>query len=116
MVDKQITFDAIVAGLRKQNARSTNENKHKCMFRSPDGLKCAVGQLIEDKDYIPDFDNPQVQSDKANGFKFVVDLGHDEDLLHSLMVCHDHTPVNGWEAKFKQIAKNFDLVYNPPVG
>ncbi len=109
MIEPQVTFDTVVTGLRKQNARSVSENKHRCMFRSPDGLKCAVGMLITDEKYNPDFDNSSVQ--EANGFNFVVNLGHDEDLLHKLMVCHDHTAVNGWEGKFKDIAKQFGLVY-----
>lgn len=35
----------------EKNPRSTDPNTKLCMYRGPNNTKCAVGLLIEDKDY-----------------------------------------------------------------
>ncbi len=112
MISKQITFDSIVNGLRKQNARCVSKSGH-CLFRNEEGLRCAVGQLIEENEYNPDFDDPK--KDKG-GFNFVRDKGHNESLLTSLMLCHDKEQVKDWERRFKEIAEHHNLIYGEPVG
>lgn len=110
-IDKQITFDAIVNGLRKQGKKSIDG--HLCKFRSEDGYKCAVGQLIEDNEYRPGFDDKGKQSEKDNAFNFVKNKGHDENVLHGLMLVHDHTEIKDWEAGFLRIAERYGLIYTP---
>jgi hypothetical protein len=110
-VDKQITFDLIVNGLRKQGKKSMDG--HLCKFRSEDGYRCAVGQLIEDNEYRPGFDDKAKQSEKDNAFNFVKNKGHDDGLLTSLMCCHDHKEVKDWENNFAKIAERYGLIYTP---
>jgi len=45
-VNKQEIFDAVAVHLFKQGERAMNNGT--CVYRSKDGLKCAVGALIPD--------------------------------------------------------------------
>lgn len=110
-IDKQITFDAIVNGLRKQGKKSLN-TLGLCVFRAEDGSRCAVGQLIEEKEYVPGFDDYKTSD---NAFEFVVNKGHNKELLHDLMTCHDSKLVENWESEFKTVAENHGLIYTPKV-
>jgi hypothetical protein len=110
MIDKQITFDTVVTGLRKQKDRSVGENGS-CVFRSPNGNKCAVGMLVPDDLYDPLFDNPKSE-------KCIWDLDvmkeHDRDLCSALMIVHDQKAIEDWEKQFEGVAVRFGLVYIPP--
>ncbi len=112
MYTKQQTFDLVISGLRKQNAREVGD-KGTPVFRNKDGMCCAVGPLIDEKEYNPDFDDPKKLDEKSNAFKFVQKKGHDEDLLTSLMMCHDHKNPDEWESMFKVIAEKYNLEYKP---
>lgn len=52
MFDKQKDFDAVLTGLRAQNALAKG-TIGECFYRAPDGNKCAIGQLISDEKYDP---------------------------------------------------------------
>jgi hypothetical protein len=54
MLDYQKTFDAVLAHLRKQGKRAIDGES--CMYRTEDGLKCAIGCLIPDDKYDPKMD------------------------------------------------------------
>lgn len=43
----------VYAKLWEQNGRSLSDNGHRCLYRSSDGLKCAVGFLVPDELYDP---------------------------------------------------------------
>lgn len=46
----QTAFDAMVARLKDGNGRSVDPVTNKCRYRCPDGNKCVVGVLLNDKD------------------------------------------------------------------
>ena len=48
---KQEFFNKSVAGVIKQGALSKNFTGH-CLYRGPDGLKCAIGHVINDDEVI----------------------------------------------------------------
>lgn len=50
-MNKQEFFDAVVTGLIKQGAPSHSVEDQSCMYRGPNGLKCAIGLLIPDEEY-----------------------------------------------------------------
>ena len=115
MIPLQETFDTVVNHLRKQNKRALkfdNGYEAGCMYRSEDGSRCAVGQLIEEKEYVPGFDDYKTSD---NAFEFVVNKGHNKELLHDLMTCHDSKLVENWESEFKTVAENHGLIYTPKV-
>ena len=55
-MDRQKIFNKIAKHLLKQNKRSLNADG-RCVYRGPNGLKCAIGCLIPDKIYNKKMDN-----------------------------------------------------------
>ncbi len=55
MTDKELV-EFVFDGLIKQGGCSVDNYKN-CMYRSPDGRKCAAGLLIKDEDYKDYFEN-----------------------------------------------------------
>lgn len=55
----QQIFDIVTERLLKQARRSTS-NGHDCVYRAPDGAKCAAGHLIKDQVYSPEFERRAV--------------------------------------------------------
>src|SRR5687768_12272381 len=49
-MDRQTIFDTVVRHLGQQGAPAVDEF-HNCVYRAPDGKKCAVGCLIPDELY-----------------------------------------------------------------
>ncbi len=82
---KQEVFDVVAAHLLKQNRKATAGNgSSRCLFKTPDGLKCAVGCLIKDENYTIQLED--------RGIKTLIDMGlvpDHEVLLISLQEIHD---------------------------
>lgn len=55
MYTTQETFDMICEGLKAQNWQRSAVGTQ-CLYRGPNGRKCAVGLLIPDDDYDKDFE------------------------------------------------------------
>lgn len=122
----QMIFDWIVAHLRLQGRKSAKfvEYKDVCIYRYvlTDGtiLKCAIGCLISDEHYRPDFEN------KSFGFHVEVtqaversmDIkisGRDVCLILNMQSIHDNVKIMDWEAQFKKMSSVFDVDYRPVV-
>lgn len=56
-MNEQQLFDIAYAGLAKQGFIRSYDLIRGCMYRSPDGLKCAIGQCIPDRLYTPSMDD-----------------------------------------------------------
>lgn len=54
-MDKQTIFDTVVRHLGRQGHPAMN-GAGRCVYRAPDGSKCAVGCLIPDELYRPEMD------------------------------------------------------------
>lgn len=107
----QTAFDTVVAHLRLQKKRSAKPGTNVCMYRGPDGTKCAVGVLIPDDQYSPLF-----EGEDMDHLKGAVPNLHkvSKHLLLRLQALHD-TNLNwgksgftGFEAAMK-IATDFRL-------
>jgi len=90
---KQSAFDLICNRFAVQKVRShdpavTEAEGNGCLYRGPDGTKCAVGHLIADADYLPVMEGRGVNSDEVRGV-----LKSDEDdflrFLVDVQVSHD---------------------------
>lgn len=56
-IEMQEMFDKMLEHLRTQRKKSVDiKYDDRCMYRSPTGLKCAVGVLISDEDYNRDME------------------------------------------------------------
>lgn len=58
MLTAQQIFDKVVNHLRTQGRAAHAPNGTGCMYRNDEGLSCAVGCLIPDSHYRPEFDDP----------------------------------------------------------
>lgn len=108
----QKIFDKIVTHLRTQNAVSATANGL-CLYRSPDGKKCAVGCMIPDDVYDPDMEHHMAGSVIAD-CRQLHDLYDHRNLLESMQLVHDNHPISQWEAMFASIAAEYKLVYSAP--
>lgn len=106
----ELVFEQISTHLLTQNAKSidgkddTNQN---CMYRSYEGLKCAVGCVITDAEYTPDIEGTSVIEEGVLGrvsrsLGFVLTEA-DEDLLRRLQIVHDSHDVQDWPHKLAEI-------------
>ena len=105
----QEAFETMVRHLRKQGKRSENANGT-CLYRGPDGLRCAVGCLIPDDQYKRSLEG------KAVGFitKNVPALSDIEPgILSEMQSIHDDCDVSQWEEGFKGVARYCKLTLPP---
>ena len=131
MPTKQETYDRIVAHLRKQGERCTDQVHGKCLYRGPNGTACAAGCLLEDEDYQPAFENlGLVDMDGYNnldrleeppqniltiiGMK-LANRGHSVKLAKDMQRAHDNCLPSEWEEQFQLVAKKHSLTYTPPT-
>ena len=111
-ITEQEAFDRMVNHLRKQGKKSVHEITRTCLYRHPDGLKCAVGALIPDELYKPDFETRTA----SDVFKLSTHLNslfvHDIYLLLDRMQeIHDFAEPHHWEERFKEVAEEYYLRY-----
>ena len=85
-------FDRAVEGLAGQGfTRSVNAGGN-CRYRGVDGKKCAVGFLIEDKDYVPEWDVSNSLEGPVyllSGCRYSVTTAAVFKFLGDLQMCHD---------------------------
>lgn len=103
----QEVFDQVTRHLLTQMEQSKYNNV--CVYRSPDGLKCAAGCLIADDEYDPDMeDNGWV--DLVSRFGFTQSHGN---LIQRLQDIHDEYTPKDWLNQLKNLALEFSLEFNP---
>ena len=118
MMTAQQIFDKVVAHLRAQGCKSMNARRSSCVYRGPEGRKCAAGALIADEHYTPNLDaSPANTVGTRDVDAALVKSGVPDDALYlvrDLQVVHDAYPVEYWEERFRQIADGRDLEYTAP--
>lgn len=100
----QEVFDLVTGHLLRQNAKSQNEDEW-CLYRGPNGLKCAAGFLLKD-----DVDFRHIESNNwSEVIKILGITEHHEILIWHLQRIHDDYDCEDWKECLSQIAKSFDL-------
>lgn len=85
---KQDYFNRAVEGLAKQGF-TRSQHRRQCLYRSPNGKKCALGHLIPDDRYSESLEGRGVSH------ALLVDVGfgelslEDEEFFNNLQTCHD---------------------------
>jgi hypothetical protein len=105
IMTKQEVFTKVITHLRKQGTKSMLPNGV-CVYRSPEGLMCAAGALIEDEHYKSAFEN--VGCDNPQIVEALTASGVPEDaigLVRALQTIHDEEPVGAWELCFSRLAR-----------
>lgn len=98
----QQVFDQAVTHLRSQGVAAKNET-HECMYRTPNGLKCAAGCFIADSEYRKTMENTPWSAFGPESHK---------DLIKALQHCHDDNTPSEWESEFERIAQKYKLDYS----
>lgn len=110
MKRKQTTFDLVAAHLLRQGQRSLERLGEiaDCAYRGHDGLQCAAGCLIPDKEYKSTFEGKSAKgvACESTGGTF---FGHDVNLVYELQQCHDYCPVVRWRRRLREIASDNKL-------
>lgn len=106
-VAAQDIFNHVVNHLMSQKERSA-DSEGACMYRGPNGLKCAAGCLIADDEYSPEMEYStwlhlmdEGASYRGNG-KLVVPTAH-SDLIHALQTVHDRDAPDKWEEALRKL-------------
>jgi hypothetical protein len=112
----QALFDEVALGLLEQNAKSAGEveSTETCMYRDPDGLKCAVGMVIADEHYSPTFEGVAALNYKVCDALIASGriTGPNDcrlDLLAQLQEVHDHIQVVNWPGALRRLAEKWSL-------
>lgn len=100
----QEVFDWVVFNLLRQNKRSENANRQ-CLYRGPDGLKCAAGWIIADDEYDPAM---ETTSWTFNVDEFELPPEH-RQLITRLQNTHDGDPPSIWKGRFRYTANSLGL-------
>lgn len=130
---KQETFDTVAKHLLtqkvrsfKQEAGSSDPYEGLCMYRGPDGTKCAAGCLIPDEDYKPEWEGAIVShklpaptianSEPTSNYRSSIalsacisGLGHDVTLVRRLQMIHDQRLPEQWKAALARLASDDGL-------
>lgn len=112
---EQEIFDIVVKHLLKQMNKSEKKcsSGHMlCLYRSPEGLKCAVGALIPDSLYKEEFDDQGYENGlDIEGMIIDYDLFDKkyENFLKKLQNIHDNCNVEQWRAELSDLADEYDL-------
>lgn len=115
MLDAQDVFDIVAWHLLRQHAQATAPNDARCMYRAPDGRRCAVGWLIPDEIYTLDIEFIGVSSLAADlkttvhGQRFAAFLDSHMWLLRDLQGMHDARAPYEWPVALRVIAQRHRL-------
>lgn len=109
----QEVFDQVAEHLLTQKEQSLDPDKHNdvCVYRAPKGLKCAVGCLIADDEYLEEWEGAGwaiIGQNIAKDLDIDFD-GEHENLLIRLQSVHDNYEPQLWLNKLQQLAKEEGL-------
>lgn len=117
-MNRQKIFNTAYLGLKAQRFQrsATFAKEQACVYRSPEGLKCALGHCIPDELYNPgmEFQTPRgtlfANFPKLPAF-FEVEDHHDVLFLADLQDCHDRADSSKeMRHRLKDFAKQHRLI------
>lgn len=86
-IEAQELYDFIVAAITKQGRPSVGDND-RCLYRGPDGLKCAYGHVHPDSMYSEHMEDLTLAELSRQG-RIPPSLTPHASLLNELQCCHD---------------------------
>ena len=108
---KQQIFNKVARHLLRQRKKA--EAGSICRYRTDDGLKCAVGVLIPNAKYKPEFEGSMIGiSDETESDEIRKAAGISErqiDLARALQNVHDDYEPEHWRQELADVAHNFGL-------
>lgn len=119
-MNKQEIFDKVYTELSKQGVPSVDPYGN-CLYRGPNGTKCAVGHLIPDELYDEEM-NKLAVDDLPHSVLYHIGVTPDYsygvmNLLRTLQDVHDMALTVSfqlWHEEMQRVAKEFRLQFNFP--
>lgn len=108
MTDQEV-FTMVATHLLAQNEKAMSANNSFCMYRSPKGLKCALGCLIPDNEYAPELEGKTFREMQAKGLVPPALLSMNVDLIKELQAVHDQWQPERWATRLTIVAGDFGL-------
>lgn len=99
MIDPQETFDTVARHLFKQGKQAIRQppkqetEKGICLYRGPNGTKCAAGCLIPDSEYKASFEGCGIAAIRQSCKSLMQHQGH---LVQDLQNAHDRSRGEGF--------------------
>lgn len=113
---EQTAFNIVKNHLLTQMTKSMGKNNFgdtQCLYRGPNGTKCAIGALITDEEYkrIEDkeFQSYGVYVLFSLQLESLKEL--DSDFLGELQIIHDEYEVTSWKNQLEIFAEKYNLQY-----
>ena len=117
----QSIFDTVLAHLRKQGKAAivydATRSISSCSYRGDNGTSCAVGCLIKDEDYIPQFEGKNVRGllTEHGSLAAISWMNPYISLLTALQHGHDNVlkayGLDAWEKYMEDLAPHYKLTY-----
>lgn len=114
----QPLFDRMVAGLRAQNWKKSTQSptSKTCAYRNPNGLKCAVGHILDDEDYDPAMEEIEVHYLPKHVLeKILGDPDPSErqyEFLNACQLAHDYATLQDpMETRLRRVATQYNLEF-----
>lgn len=111
MTTKQELFTQIATHLLTQNVQSKSTHGG-CVYRGPGGLKCAVGCVLTNDEYLPSMDSPHSETGVASLIRRGVlpqRLIPFASMLESLQFIHDDLRPQDWPKELAEYAQRHNL-------
>jgi hypothetical protein len=112
----QELFDKMATHLLTQGEKSVDESRNKCLYRGPNGLKCAAGVLISDEAYSESLEGEIVSDPNV---QFALKTSGVEDcqmyLVEELQLVHDTHWAESWAVALSSVAQKFHLKFEIPT-
>jgi hypothetical protein len=86
-IEAQELYDFVVAAIVKQGRPSVGDND-RCLYRGPDGLKCAYGHVHPDSMYSEEMESRDI-IELSERHMIPESLSRHTPLLNHLQLCHD---------------------------
>ena len=105
---KQEIFDRVARHLLTQKKHAMVNDA--CVYRTPDGLKCAIGCLIPNELYTPEIEG--YSATKCQVVHVLLKVGIScIAFLNELQIVHDTYDVDDWAPQLRRVAVKQKLSY-----
>lgn len=113
MLTQQEIFNTVKTHLLTQMVKARN-GMGLCVYRTEDGLKCAVGCLMSDEFYAKygqDLEQSSVSAFTLEHFDALKIKERDQELLRRLQTVHDAYSPAEWPNQLRLVADKYRLAY-----
>ena len=111
MTNQEI-FDRVARHLLTQGKASYDATRGMCMYRGPDGLKCAAGILILDNAYDPSLEGKMAEELPASTQAAMgLEDEHAVEIVRHLQSIHDNWNACLWARCLRGTANRFNLSF-----